>query len=346
MNKLRGLSIGGPVLLLVASAWSLLRYPGWRPSATAALLAVVVAGLPPVLAHGKLYARRGWRQLNSLRSDGSRTDASFVSESPVDDPEHELAAIADSVRGAEGFDDVRREAFDDGEGLVVTYGGFHSSFVRLTRHGYLTVTGASRRTRRLVDLIESARPHTLTDRTNNPLRRPDPIRGAPRVFLSVFLVALLLFGAGAIVNGAYPNDAYTSGEKAVLVSIDASADVNPGVSTTDASLSKAAFVVGALEEETVEVRWELDSAIAIAGHGRQMLRMSEDARAMLSEARSGSLSAEQAARADRIERDLHEAETAGAIALNSRIERGTLEGDTDELVAVRDALRAAADRPA
>ena len=346
MNKLRGLSLGGPALLLVASAWALLRYPGWVPFAVAATLGLVVAGLPRGIASGKLWLRRLWRRLSDARSDEPLRDATFVSDAPVEDPAAELSAIAEAVRGADGFDGVRREAFDDGEGLVVTHAGFHSSFVRLTGRGHLAVTGASKRTRRLVDLIEAARPHSLSDRTNNPLRRPDRVRGAPRVFLAVLLVALLLVGAGAIANGAYPADAYTSGEKAVFVVIDARADVHPGVSGTDAALSKAEFVVSSLEEEAVEVAWESNSTDLLAEHGHQSLRMSEDARALLADARGDSLSAAQAERADRIEADLHEAEAAIAAALTRRIERSPLEGETTELRAARDALRAAADRPA
>jgi hypothetical protein len=343
MNKLRGLSLGGGVLLLVVSGWALLRYPGWAPFAVAAALALVVMGLPTVLAHGKLWTRRGWRRLRALGSGDGQRDATYVSESTIDDPDAELAAIAEAVRDAEGFDEVRHEEFSDGDGLIVTHAGFHSSFVRLTRHGHLAVTGASKRTRRLVDVIESVRSHSLTDRTNNPLRRPDRVRGAPRVFLGVFLVALLVVGAGAIVNGAYPADAYTSGEKAVLVTIDARADVVPGVSGTDAALSKAGFLVSALGEEAVEIRWESNNTTRLVEHGQQSLRMSEDVRDLLSEARDGSPTAEQAARADRIEADLHEAEASIATALTRRIERDARE--TDELLATRDALRRAADRP-
>ena len=346
MNKLRGLSIGGGVLLLVVSAWALLRYPGWVPFAIAAALALVVMGAPAGLAYGKLWARRGWRRLGSLRSGGSLRDTTYVSESAVDDQDAELTAITDAVREAGGFDAVRREAFDDGEGLVVTHAGFHSSFVRFTRRGHLAVTGASKRTRRLADVIEATRQYSLTNRTNNPLRRPDRVRGAPRVFLAVALVALLVVGAGVVSNGAYPGGAYTSGEKAVLVTIDARADAVPGVSETDADLSKAAFVVGSLEEESVEVRWETNNTSLLLEHGRQSLQMSDDARELLSDARSRSLTPAQAARADRIEGDLHEAEATVATALTRRIEREELQGRTDRLVATRDALRAAADRPA
>jgi len=345
MNKLRGLSLGGSSLLFVASLWAVLRYPGWVPFASAALLAAVVAGLPRTLAHGKLRVRRGWRWLSDLRTDDPSRDATYVSASSVEDSERELAAIADAVRDADGFDDVRREEFDDGEGLVVTHAGFHSSFVRFTERGRLAVTGASKRTRRLVDLIESVRQRSLTDRTNNPLRRPDRVRGAPRVFLAVLLVAILVVGAGVIANGAYPADAYTSGEKTVLVSIDARADVSPGVSSTDATLSKAAFLVDSLEEEAVEISWETNSTARIAEHGQQSIRMSEDVRALLTEARSDSPTEAQAARADRIEADLHEAETTVAEALNSRVEDGSLEGETTEIRDARDTLRAAAERP-
>lgn len=346
MNKLRGLSLGGGTFLVVASAWAAIRYPGWRPFEVAALVGLVVAGLPTALAYVKLWTRRIWRQLRHARGHAS-TDVSFVSESPVEVPRGEFEAIADAVRGADGFDAVRREQFDDGEGLVVTHAGFHSSFVRLTRRGHLAVTGASKRTRRLVDLIEDTRGRSLTDRTNNPLRRPDPIRGAPRVFLAVFLVAFLVFGIGVISNGAYPAEAYTHGEKTVLVSIDARADADPGTSPTDATLDKAAFLVGALEEEAVEVSWESNgtSAEVVNEHGRDALRMSEDVRALLSEARTGSLSEAQSTRADRIESDLHEAEAAVAEAITTRLQDENVSGETVELRATRDELRVASEEP-
>lgn len=345
MNKLRILSLGGGGFLVVASAWATLRYAGWTPFAWAALLGLVVAVVPSVMARAKLWARRGWRGLGRVRSDSPLRDATFVSESPVDDPSVELDAIADSVRDADGFDAVRHEQFDNGDGLVVTHAGFHSSFVRLTRGGRLAVSGASRRTRNLVDVIEATRPLSLSDRANNPLRRPDPVRGAPRVFLSIFLVGLLLVGVGGIANGAYPAQAYTSGEKTILVSIDARADFVPGVTATDATLSKADFVVGALEEESVEVQWESNSTTRLVEHGRQSLQMSTDVRGLLADARAGSLTDEQAARADHIERDLHAAEADTAEALTKRVEEGGLIGEKTELVSVRDDLRSAADQP-
>ena len=346
MNKLRGLSLGGGTLLVAASAWAALRYPGWTPFAVAALVGLAVAGLPTTLAYAKLWVRRAWRQLRHTRGRTS-SDSSFVSESPVEDAGRELGAIADAVRDADGFDAVRREEFDDGEGLVVTHASFHSSFVRLTRRGHLAVTGASNRTRRLVDLIEATRERSLTDRANNPLRRPDPIRGAPRVFLAVFLVAALAVGVGVISGGAYPSEAYTHGEQTVLVTIDARADVHPGISETDASLSKAAFIVGALEEEAVEIHWESNgtSTERVNEHGRDSLRMSADVRALLSEVRAGSPSEAQATRADRIEADLHEAEAAVAEAITARLEADDLYGETAELRATRDELRAASEEP-
>jgi hypothetical protein len=345
MNKLRGLSLGGGVLLVVASVWALLRYPGWVPFTTAGLVAVVVMVLPGAIAYGKLWLRRGWRLLGEIRSDGPLGNTSFVSQSPVEDPETELRAIAETVQNAEAFDAVRREEFDDRDGLVVTHAGFHSSFVRLTQRGRLAVTGASGRTEQLVDLIEAARPHSLDDQTNNPLRQPDRVRGAPRVFLGVLLVALLVVGAGAIANGAYPSGVYTSGEKAVFVGVDARADVHPGVSLDDATLSKASLVVSSIEEEAVEVRWEVNSTDRIAEHGQQSLRMSQDVRRLLAEARAGPLTDEQAARADRIETALHEAEAKTATALTRRVGQEGVDEGQAEVVAARDALQEAADRP-
>lgn len=347
MNKLRVLSVGGGAFLVAASVWASFRYAGSASFGWPVVLGVLVAGLPIGLAYGKLWARRGWRRLRHVRADDPPRDVSYVSESRVEDPESELAAIADAVRDADGLDAARRKQFDDGDGLVVTHAGFHSSFVRLTSTGRLVVTGASRRTRRLVEAIEATRPRSLTRSANNPLRRSDPVRGAPRVFLGVLLVGLVLVGVGGVADGAYPDDAYTAGEKAVLVSIDARADVDPGTSSTDASLAKAAFVVGAIEEEAVEVRWESNgtSAEVVDEHGRSSLRMSEDVRALVSAVRSGSPSAAQASRADRIEADLHRAEAAVAAAITARLEAENLSGETAGLRATRDELRAASEDP-
>ena len=76
MNKLRGLSLGGGALLVVASAWAALRYPGPAAFVPAALLGVLVAGLPTALAYGKLWARRGRRRLSRARADAPLPDAS------------------------------------------------------------------------------------------------------------------------------------------------------------------------------------------------------------------------------------------------------------------------------
>lgn len=347
MNKLRVLSLGGGTFLVVISAWATLRYAGVAAFAWAAVLGFLVAGLPTGLAYAKLWARRGRRRLRHVRADAPIRDVSYVSESPVEEPESELAAIADAVRDADDLDAVRREQFEDGVGLVVTHAGFHSSFVRLAPTGNLAVTGASKRTRRLVEVIEATRPYAFARSANNPLRRPDPVRGAPRVFLGVLLIGIVFMGAGFVANGAYPDDAYTTGEKAVLVSIDARADVDPGTSSIDASLAKADFVVGALEEEAVEVHWEPNgtSTERVDEHGREALRMSEDVQALLRAPGTGSLSEAQATRAERIESALHEAEAAVAAAITTRLADGNVSGETDELRATRDELRAASEEP-
>lgn len=342
VNKLRGLSVVASLFLLAVSVWIAVRYDVPSVLATSVASAALIVGLPVALAYGKLGGRRAWRSLRDQRRDGiPDRQRTLVSETPVENPTAVLTAVADAVRDTEEFDDVRREEFDDGnDGLMVTHAGFHSSFVRITDEDHVAITGGSKRTRALGRLIERVRPLSMAAQPNNPFHDPIPVRGAPRVFLGVFMIVVVILATGSMVGTAYPGEPYTAGEKAVLVGMDARADFDGGVTPTEARLDKAQFIVDAVGEEAVEVNWTSDNQSArVTKHGRQALAMSADARALLATVRASDPTPEQAARADRIEADLRAAEERVAAEITRRIENGEIER-TEALAATLADLRA------
>ena len=337
VNKLRVISVSAGGFLLALSVWAAVEYGGPLRFLPGVVAALTILLLPGALAYAKLWSRRASRYLKGRRRDADEMNSTFVSDSPDPNPDDALASIADAVDG-EGPHSVRRESFPEGEGLMVTHGGFHNSFVRLTEKGRLVVTGASRKTQPLAQWVADLRDVSMQSRSNNPLVRPIPVRGAPRWFLAVGLVAILVFGVVGVVNTAYTTDTYTAPEKAVLVSYDARADFDPGTSATDARLGKAEFVVSALSEEAVEVAWEGNESPYIVEDGRQAIEMSQDVRAKLRTARQGSLTAQQRERAARIESDLHAAEREVAAALQKHLEEGTAGPYTSEVRSLRQRL--------
>jgi len=344
VNKLRALSRSGGLALFLVSLWAAIRYGSPLRFVPGILVAGVVLTLPLALAYGKLWVRRGRRYLADRRRDEDR-GTTFVSKERDPDPESALSQVAEALSRDESYRDVRSEAFPEGEGLLITHGGFQGSFVRRTEAGRLVVTGSSEKTRSLARRVGDLRGVSMDERLNNPFLGPIPVRGGPRVLLSVVLVVMLVLGVGSVAGAAYPSDAYNTPEKTVLVSYDARADFVPGISRTDVRLGKAAFAVGALSEEAVEIRWEENGSRFLVEDGRQALAISADVRATLRSVRERSLDPAQAARVDRIEGDLHAAEQNAADAITARLENRTAGQYAPELRVLRDRLRRAATRP-
>ncbi|WP_254546815.1 hypothetical protein [Halomarina pelagica] len=345
VNTLRAVSWSSGTLLIALSVWAAVEYGDPLRFLPGVVVAATILGLPPALAYAKLWSRRGSRYLKARRRGSVEMDATFVSDDPDPNPDDALASIAEAVGAGDGSDAVRWEPFPEGEGLMVTHGGFHNSFVRLTEGGRLVVTGASKRTRTLAQFVGDLREVSMRNRSNNPLLGPIPVRGAPRWFLALALVALLGVGVGGVANAAYPTDAYNTPEKTVLVSYDARADVDPTTSPTEATLGKAAFMTGALSEEAVEVAWEKDGSPYVVHDARQAIEISRDVRAQLRTAREGSLTPAQVDRAARIEADLHAAERDVAAALRERLENDTAGRYADEIRPLRRHLLRLAERP-
>lgn len=345
VNKLRTSSWTGGVALLLFSIWAAVRYSDGieelQPFFWWMALGLLVIILPAALAHAKLWVRKANDTLHRRLSSAERGSV-FVSESAIHDSTASLATIADAVRETDEYDRVHKEQFPEGEGLSITYAGFHSSFVRIIGSGRIVVTGASGKTQSLARFIERVCGVSFTSTASNPFHKPQPVRGGSRVFLGLLLVVIVLVGVGGVTDTAYPSDGYNPAEKVVLVSIDLSADINPTISETNTKLTKAAFLVDVLSEESVEIRWEQNNTERIIIHGRQALLISEDVRTLLTSVRRSTPTPEQAARADRIEMDLHDAEHAVARAIRDRLTKGIVQGNEDKLRRIRDTLHALA----
>lgn len=342
VNKLRTFSWTGGVFLLLLSIWTAVRYSDgagelWQ-FFWPIVLGLFVITAPAALAHAKLSMRKANDLLRNRRSSSVEGGSIFVSDVAAHDPSASLATIEDAIRATDEYDRVRREQFPEGEGLTITYAGFHSSFVRVIGSGRIVVTGASEKTRSLARFVERVCGMTFTNTASNPFHRPRSVRGGSRVFLGLLLFIVVLAGVGGVADTAYPSDAYNPAEKVVLVSIDLHADVDPSISTTETKLTKAAFLVDVLSEESVEIRWEQNSSERIMTHGQQALLISEDINTLLAAVRQSTPTPEQAARSDRIERDLHDAEHAVARAIRDRLSEDTIHGNRDELVRISETL--------
>ncbi|WP_152042525.1 hypothetical protein [Salinigranum salinum] len=343
MNKLRAFVIGATATLVVASVWTAISY-GVAPESTRGYLfavgaAVVIPTVPVVTARGKRWVRQLAEYRRNGRGLSFERKSIFVSTESVDDSERVLADIQTAVDTADEYDDCRRDRFREGPGLTVNHTGFHNSFVRIGTEGRLVVTGASKKTHALADLVERAATVTMKRTRRHPFFRTTPVRGAPRSFMSVFLVVVFLVGIAGVGAAAYPAEVYSAPERAVLVGYDGRAAVVPGYDSTDATLDKAAFLVSALDEEAVELRWDRDSVNRLRTHTAQSVVLSETVTGLLDSARERELSASQRERAASVESDLHAAECQVAAAVTTRLEEGRVDGDPTPLERDRATLR-------
>jgi hypothetical protein len=344
MNTLRAVTWGGGGLVVLSAVWATLHYGGPARFLPTAAIGVVAATLPFGIAYSKSAVRSLRRRFADVDAGLSAEKGSiFVSQTTVDDPVDCLEAIVAAVRSDDDYDDVERESFDEGPGLMVMYTGFHNSFVRITEAGRVVVTGTSEHTHDLAATVGEAYALSFDRTRNNPFSGMEPIRGAPRVFLGVFIVVMLLVGVGTIGATAYPSDAYNPAERTVIVGLDARGDLDPGTGPTETRLAKAAFLVAIVDEEAQEIRWVQNESDRVTEHGRQALRVSRDADALLTAARDDSPTPAQAERTARLERRLVAARTAVATTMTERVESGSV-NETVEMRRVVERLRAPGDR--
>lgn len=341
MNKLRGIALGGGGFSILLAVWASLHYDvspvRFLPTFA---VGVVAATLPFGVAYSKAAITSMRRRFADVDEGISAEKGSiFVSTTTVDDGIDCLESVVAAVRADDDYDEVKRQSFDEGPGLMVLYGGFHNSFVRITAAGRVVVTGASERTHDLADTVGEACALSFDRTRDNPFTGLEPTRGAARVFLGVIVFVLVVAGTVAAGGVAYPSDAYNPAERTVIVGIDARGDLDPRTTPTETKLSKAAFLVSIVDEEAQEVRWVANDSDRVTEHGRQALHVSRDAQALLTAAREEPLTPAQADRADRLDRRLVEARRGVAVAITERMESGSV-NETAELRRVADELRA------
>ena len=348
VTKLRAFTatVGG--FLVVLSLWAIAEYGAGRgviPFLETAALGIAIASLPSVYVRARFLLYRGLRRLRLRRKaasgragDADSLRSTFVSTDAVPDPDELLGAVRDSVLAGDAYDGVRRDEFPEGDGLTVTHTGFHNSFVRTTDADRLVVNGTSRKTRQLVADIEEALPVSLEAADTNPFGRSTSIRRIPRVLIVVATVVLLVVGVGGVAGAAYQSAAYNPAERGVLVAMDVQSDVDPGTSVAEASVAKAEFVVGVLDEESVEIGWEYNTTSRVVGHGRDAVALSANARTFLERARSTGTSDAVRSRASVVERDLRSAERKVAAALHRKAEK--IQGPNPRVDRLRERLLA------
>jgi hypothetical protein len=340
MNTLRTVAWGGGGFSALLALWATIHYGGSVRFLPTVVLGLVAATLPFGIAYTKRAVTSTRRRFADVDAGISAEKGSiFVSTTTVDDPLDCLETIVPAVRADDDYDEVTRESFQEGPGLMVLYGGFHNAFVRITEAGRVVVTGASEHTHALADTVGDACALSFERTRNNPFSGLEPVQGAARVFLGVIVLTLLLGSTVAVGTVAYPSDTYNPAERTVLVGIDARGDFVPGVDRTDTQLSKAAFIVAVVDEGSQEVTWAQNDSERVTAHGRQALQASRDARALLTTVREEPLTPTQTDRADRLDRRLVAARESVAAAMTARVENGSV-NETAEMRRVVAQLRA------
>ena len=305
MNRRRPSKLQASAAVLGAAAavlalWAVIAY-GSTPGAvgTLALGAAVGAAIavaPVALAYGKRGLER--------RRHASLDQGTYVSSQVDLDRASFLGGARDVLESSDAFVAVKERDFPEGAGLVVDHTSFHGTFVRLTNAGRIVVTGVkSRATGAVVDVLQARLPTSFSPASSNPFVGPIPVRGAPRVFLVLLIVVVAVLDVALVAGVAYPTPTYNPGEKTVLMAYDLQADVDPGVSETDARLAKADFLISVLREEANEVRWEagLNGTQGVPRNDADAI--SADVTRLLERVEASGPNADQRARLERLDRD-------------------------------------------
>lgn len=343
MNKLRALSLGGAVFLIAVAGWAAWYYGSPSKFIWTVIAGGVAAGLPRALAHGKRGARRLHRKLDDGERISGEKGSIFVSNGIVEDTVDCLETVREAVAADDRYDEVRRDSFAEGPGLTVIHTSFHNSFVRITSAGRVVVSGASERTQDLAETVTDACGISFERTRENPFSPLEPVKGAPRVFLGVFVFSVLLIGFHATAASAYPSDAYNPVERTIVVGIDGQSSLDPRVSETEGRLSKAAFLVTVVEESPVEVRWAGNDSDRVMRQGRQALIVANDTRSLLSSVEADSPTPAQAQRVETLRARLATAERETAAALDRRAQSEAV-NEPESIHRLSDRLRASANR--
>ncbi|ERG99929.1 MAG: hypothetical protein J07HQX50_01083 [Haloquadratum sp. J07HQX50] len=319
MNKLKYFCLGGACIVSLVTSWAMVHYGPQSAILFAGIFGLGSTALPSVLSRMKYYVTRIYsRYLSSGPRHGPGEGTIFVSTSPVEDAFEYLEAAYTAIDRDDTYESVTREEFSEGPGLSVIYAGFHNSFVRVSNTGMVVVTGASERSIDVVDTLRGIKDIRFEQTNRSPFVGYTPIRGAARVFLSVFVAIALMSSIVMIGGGAYPNDAYNPAERTVLMGIDAHGDLNPRVSATDTTLTRVAFLVSIVEEESTEIGWAQNKTTEIERHSQQALAVSQEARELLGSVASSDPTTAQREQIKSLRVQLTSAEAAVVTAVDEK----------------------------
>lgn len=318
MNWLRTTTplLGGG--LAAVSLWAASRY-GFDPRlAVAMTVGLVVAIAPWALARLKRRLARWQRRRRDAAPVAYRAAAPADRETTRD-------RLATRLREVDALD-ARPHDFREGTGFAVAATGIHSTYVRVTAD-HVVVTGDDAVVDDVIDAIDPvvgrAEPVMA-----NPLRRPAPVKGAPRVGVWITVLVAVLVASTTLTAAAYPPDAYNPAERTVLVGLDLHADLSPTVSPAEANLRKARFLVTALSEEAIEIRWLGNQTTRARAQAHDAAVIRADARTALD--RAAAAGAPEPA-VQSVERRLEAADARVQAALaETRGTRGTATSPTDD----------------
>lgn len=285
MNSLRISSVAAGITLLLFATWGTIHYQNGAltlPFLGAFVLGVVCVFIRPAAQHWQLWRRRRKQRTAPRETQAGQT---FVSETSIDDKDSLLQSIRSNLGETEEFE-ARIEEFPEGQGLTVVHSGFHNAFLRVTKAGSLVITGGTEMTPKLAEKVADITGVNFIRKSVNPMLRKHPVRGKTRLVIWILLCVFFFTGITMGTTGAYPADTYNSAERTVLVSMDARGAADPTTSSVETQLSKAAFLVSIMEEESIEIYWSGNDSQRIITHAEQSTRISADARGMIADARA------------------------------------------------------------
>lgn len=305
----RPLAILAGVVLILVSVWAFVKYSS---VGLGTLFGGIALGATTTLTPTAAARAPRWIRVARQRYAGDGSSGwPQQSRSRVDDP----ATVADRVEAAvtDRLDaDVRRRDFDAGPGLVVDPPGERGrAYLRPRSSGRISVAGDADTTA-LVQVAAEATGLTFKRVPPAAVESDGSPSGLYRVTAMLLAVTVVTAGGLSVAGAAYPTATYNPVEKSVLVSYDALGDMHV-LSAHERRVSKAAFLVNALDEKSIEIRMT-NSSTALIDHARGADQISASTCVLL----DGPQSDAKRARQLRTEFDRARAEVVDALATTRR----------------------------
>jgi len=311
MNKLKFALITGGINSFGLILWAWLYYGYQAAFLDAVLLGAITVSLPSILSRG-IFRFRFWVRNQKSRFGTEYRDGTSILEStnPINRPDHSLDRIKEHLKSHTMVDDVRWEHFDEGRGLSIIHSGFHNIIIRIGMRNHLVITGATARIDEILRAVGKITNLQFKRKSQSPFQIHQPVRGAPRVFLSILIVGMFIGIPLTVGAGAYSSEAFNPVERTVLVGIDLQAQITPSVDSVDHRLNKAAFLISILGEEATEIQWSAENAALRSEQISQTELLSAKINLLLMEIDSQDLSTNQRVRREQLFMEFESAEDA------------------------------------